>query len=100
MVFRISDTDQPDKTEVLNINFSSVPLPMCPNYENVVVLKVLGLMFNHRLTWSSHFDFIAKKASKRLYVLRVLKPLVSHDQLVLVFTASFYHYSIMLHLFF
>jgi len=73
------------KTKVLSINFSSVPLPMCPNYENVCVLKVLGLLFNDPLTWSAHFDFIAKKASQRLYVLRILRPLVSHDHLITIF---------------
>ena len=73
------------KTKVLNVNFSSLPLPLCPNYENVCVLKVLGLLFSNRLTWAAHFDFIAKKASQRLYVLRVLKPLISHDHLIIIF---------------
>ena len=53
--------------------------------DNVCILKVLGLLFNDRLTWSTHFDFVVKKASQRLYVLRVLKTLVGHDHLVLVF---------------
>ena len=35
--------------------------------------------------WSSHFNCVIKKASQRLYVIRILKPLLSHDRLVMVF---------------
>ena len=75
------------KTKVLNINFRSIPLLKCPHFENVHVLKVLGLFFNDKLTWSTHFQYIVKKLSQRLYVLRILKTLLSHDQLVNVFYA-------------
>ena len=75
------------KTKVLNINFSSHLLSLMPNLENVHCLKILGLYFNDKLNWSTHFDFISKKISQRLYVLRILKPLLSHDKLVMVFSA-------------
>ena len=77
------------KTKVLNINFCNNPLPVLPNFENVKVLKMLGVFFNDQLTWSEHFDFILRKASQRLYILRILKRAgnFSHAQLVLVFYA-------------
>ena len=75
------------KTKVLNVNFGRTPLLPLPMLDNVPVLKVLGLLFNEKLSWSDHFDFIGKKVSQRLYVLRVLKSFLPHDQLVLVFTA-------------
>ncbi|MEL7309048.1 MAG: DUF1891 domain-containing protein, partial [Pseudomonadota bacterium] len=75
------------KTKVMNINFSSTPLPICSGFEYEHVQKVLGLHINDKLTWSSHFHFIVKKASQRLYVLRILKTLMSHNHLVMVFHA-------------
>ena len=75
------------KTKVLNVNFSPTPLPICSNLDNTYVLKMLGVLFDVRLSWSTHFDFIVKKASQRLYVLRILKPLLCHDNLVTIFHA-------------
>ena len=77
------------KTKVLNINFSSRLLSPIPFFDNVGNLKILGVFFNEKLTWSDHIDFVIRKASQRLYVLRILKRTCSftHDQLVLVFTA-------------
>lgn len=77
------------KSKVLNINFGGVSLNLVPDFDNVSVLKILGVMFNDRLTWSHHFDYIIRKLSQRLYVLRILKPLFSHDKLVLVYKAIF-----------
>jgi hypothetical protein len=77
----------PSKTKVLSVNFSCHPLVAVPNLDNVSVLKILGLLFNNKLNWSDHFDFVIKKVSSRLYVLRVLKSIMSHDQLVLTFQA-------------
>ena len=75
------------KTKVLNINFSKSILSMYPGFENVREMKVLGLFFNDRLSWSTHFEYLIKKASQRMYVLRILKPIFSHDNLVMVFYA-------------
>ena len=74
-----------DKSKVLNVKFTSYPLTLIPRLENTHVLKILGVLFNEKLTWTDHFNFITKKASQRLYVLRILKPVLSHDELVLVF---------------
>ena len=58
---------------------------MVPTLENVTVLKMLGLVFNLRLTWSDHLTAICLKFSRRLFILGVLKPLFYHDQLIFVF---------------
>ena len=78
-----------DKTKVLSINVTNNSLPHVPNLNTVTSLKLLGLFFNEKMNWSDHFDFIIRKLSKRLYVLRILKRLLSHDQLVTVFNAIF-----------
>jgi hypothetical protein len=73
------------KTKVLNINFSSTPIRVVPSFENVLSMKILGLFFNCKLTWSNHIDHVISRVSKRLYVLRILRSLLSHDQLVCVY---------------
>jgi hypothetical protein len=75
------------KTKVLNVNFSGNPLTTIPYFENVSVIRILGLWFNDKFSWTNHFDFLVKKVSQRLYVLRILKALLSHDELVTVYTA-------------
>ena len=35
--------------------------------------KLLGNIISNDLKWSEHIDYISKKASKRLYSLRILK---------------------------
>ena len=73
------------KTKCMNLCFRLQALPLVPGLQNVSVLKILGLVFNDKLTWNEHFDYICKRISKRLYVLRVLRSLFSHDELVDVF---------------
>lgn len=75
------------KTKVLNVNFSRHSLIPLPIFDNVTVIKLLGLYFNAKLTWLDHFNSVTRKAASRLYVLRVLKPLLNHDELVIVFYA-------------
>ena len=41
-----------DKTKILNFNFRSTSLLPCPGFDNVCVLKVLGVMLNDRKSWS------------------------------------------------
>ena len=60
------------------------PFPFCV----VESCKLLGVLWNEKLQWSLHFDFLLKCASKRLYILRVLKQILSHDDLWHVFDAT------------
>ena len=75
------------KSKVLNVNFSRTPVALVPRLENTSVLKILGLLFNDNLTWSDHIISVVKKLSRRLYVLRILKSLLSHDELIIVFNS-------------
>lgn len=77
-----------NKSKVMNVCFSRNPLSPVPLFENVATLKVLGLIFNCKLNWYDHLTTICLKVSKRLYILRVLKPLLSHDQLVFIFNQT------------
>ena len=43
------------------------------NIEIVQTFKLLGVLVSSDLTWNVHIDYICAKASKRLYVLRILK---------------------------
>ena len=68
------------KTKVLCVQLrGNFAIPVVPEFDNVAVLKILGLYFNKELTWTEHFEFISKKASQKLYVLRILKSFLSHD---------------------
>ena len=73
------------KRAVLNINFFSFTVKLLVEYTNVNHIKIWGLFFNSKLTWTDHFDSLVSCVSRRLYVLRVLKNVLGHDQLVLVF---------------
>ena len=75
------------------------PLPAVPFLNNVPVLKILGLAFNDKLTWTNHFDFMLSRLSRRLYVLRVLKRMLVHDSQVEVFNAIIRSVLIMLRLY-
>lgn len=55
------------------------------DFDNVNCIKILGLFFNSKLTWADHFDSFVSSMSRRLYVLRVLKSVFGHDQLVIVY---------------
>ena len=48
-------------------------------------LKILGVTWSDDLTWDSHFSEIELKCSRRLYMLRVLKQTLNHDELWAVF---------------
>jgi len=51
-------------------------------------IKILGLIFNNKLNWSSHINSIAKKASTRLFPLRKLRELLSKEELVSIYKAT------------
>ena len=55
--------------------FVSLPFPVVTN------LMLLGVCFSPDLSWQSHFRLVEVRCSKRLYILRVLKPILSHNDL-------------------
>ena len=67
------------KTKEMRVNFSfgspSYP-PIVINGQTVDIVdhvKLLGVTISNDLKWNLHVDAICKKASKRLYALRLLK---------------------------
>jgi hypothetical protein len=68
-----------DKTKELVVNFTKnkiLPDPIKLNrqeLDRVQNTKLLGLILNDNLTWGDHVLYTCKKASKRLYFLRLLK---------------------------
>jgi hypothetical protein len=69
----------PTKTKEVRVGFSLDPGALPPitidGHDIVVVphAKLLGVMISKDLKWIEHVDYICKKASKRLYALRLLK---------------------------
>ena len=51
-------------------------------------VDLLGVHLNKSFTWHDHVNETFKQASKRLRILRVLKPFVSHEELHQVYVAS------------
>ena len=60
------------------------PVPY-PEIEVVNSVNILGVIVNDKLTWDDHFESVILRASRRLHVLRSLKPFVTKQQLVDVF---------------
>jgi hypothetical protein len=76
-----------DKTQVMHVNFSNSPMLSLRDCDTVTHIKILGLIFNCKLTWSNHFDYIITCISRRLYVLRILRNVLTHDQLIIVYNS-------------
>ena len=70
-----------DKSQLLIC--TRTPLTQPPNLPIAIshTMKILGVCINDRLTWSDHIYETCKKASKRLRILRVLKPHVTSSEL-------------------
>ena len=51
-------------------------------------LRLLGVMFNTKGTWTHHIDNIVKRASRNLYIIRVLRLSLSKDQLIRIYNAT------------
>lgn len=64
--------------------FSCVSLS---DVEFVEKITILGVTLNEKCTWTHHFDSIVKKASRRLFPLRLLKPHLNSAQLKTVYFA-------------
>ena len=61
-----------------------------PDIDAVPSVTILGFIFDEKLNWNSHFDRVTLIASRRLHLLRVLKPHFSKDHLRIVFNACIF----------
>ena len=105
----------PTKTKEVVVNFSTRP----PSHSPIVIdgtevdlvsqAKLLGVVISSDLKWNQHVDAICKKASKRLYALRLLKrSALPEDVLITVYrtiirpileyACEAWHYSLPLYL--
>ena len=60
---------------------SSFIFPTLPEVESVEELRILGVIFNTRFTWTNHVDYIIKKCSRLLFAFRTIRSVVSPLQL-------------------
>jgi hypothetical protein len=58
-----------------------------PGVVPVATLNILGVIFNARCNWTSHFDNVIKNASRRFYALRLLRPSLTNLELKMVYSA-------------
>ena len=60
----------------------------CVSLDNVIqveTLSLLGVTFNEKCTWTHHIKCVTKKASRRLFPLRLLRPLLDDGKLKTVY---------------
>jgi len=73
------------KTQVMTIkkqrNFTH-------NFPSQSQIKILGVLFNHNLKWDAHISTVVKKASRQIYLLKQLKPLLTKKELVAIYNGS------------
>ena len=48
-------------------------------------MRILGVVIDNRLKWNSHIDYLVSTGSRRMYALRVLKPLLSPEDLLRIY---------------
>ena len=81
-----------DKIKMLNITFN--PLGWKPSncfvYYRAFVedVRILGVIFNKKLSWSSHFAYITRIVNSRLYALRILRDFLSPAELRSLYCAT------------
>jgi hypothetical protein len=57
------------------------PPPSLPGLSPEEVVRILGVVFSSDLKWDCHFKTVVRCASKRLYALRVLRPILTKNDL-------------------
>ena len=73
-----------------NENFTTRPIVFGNNtIERVTTYKLLGIIISNDLKRSEHIDYISRKASKRLYSLRIPKKVgVNRDGILKVYLTT------------
>jgi len=83
------------KTEVMFMNKRGHVLPQSITVDATEIqvqptLKVLGVLFDHQLSWSSQMEVIVSKANKMASGLRVIRGSLTQDQFLKVATAQYF----------
>lgn len=58
-----------------------------PDLQVVSELKILGVIFNDKMTWSSHVHFIIKKCSRLMYAMRILRRFLTQKSMKLFYSS-------------
>lgn len=69
-----------------NISQSLVSPPL-PDVQFVNQMRILGVIFNDRLTWTSHVDFVIKKCSRLLFAFRTIRTIVPPAKLKVLYSS-------------
>ena len=69
-----------------NIRFDSLPFEL-DGISTRPHLKFLGAFLDDKLSWSVHVNFIVKRASSRMSILRQLKPFMSKIDIIQIYNA-------------
>ena len=75
------------KSKQMFVSCSSRQVSFYPDIEVCHNMKILGVIWSSNLSWSLHFESFLRLAAQRLYVLRILKPLLSKEQLASVYNS-------------
>ena len=70
----------------LNVNINNV------NIERVFHTKFLGVLIDHQLNWKEHIDYICKKRSKSIAVIRKARVMLKFDALYMLYCSIFLPY--------
>ena len=77
------------KCQQMVINRSKNPARFqSSDYEMKPSVNILGATLNDRLSWTNHFDRVVLAATRRLHIIRSLKPYISEKKLLEVFSGS------------
>ena len=57
---------------------------------NISTLKFLGLLIDDKLTCKNHIEMIMPKLSAACFVIRVVKPCMTHDTLKMIYSSYFH----------
>ena len=81
-----------NKTVSLTINSTKCFIPPFKDSSGASLesptLRFLGIHFDTKLSWSVHVDYIIKKCSQRLHVIRLLRRYLNQEELLSVYYAS------------
>ena len=76
------------KSKCLTIRKSEkCPYPEIPQIPIVDTLQILGVTLNSKWNFNNHIDKVLSVVSKRLYAMRILKPSLSHADMILVYNS-------------
>jgi hypothetical protein len=68
-----------------NTNSTNITLPTHLNTVRSTSIKILGILWSDNLLFKEHFKEVYNKCSQRLFLLRILKSSLQHNELWLVF---------------